>query len=171
VIEKENLISITPFKESRKALSDEEYTNLSPNDIHHLIAGYTDKMTLQELERSDWGEVSSDTSSVIRKSHELRRKPLKDLGVEDLRLLISQQIGLPYLVPLAVKILQANPLISGDFFPGDLLKSALKVNVQFWKERKDLYQDLLMTVSTMSNIPEEISKNVDDFKSFKIEER
>ena len=151
-------------------MSDQEHTNPSSHDVYHLIIGYKNERTLQELERSDWGEIDSDASYVIRRSHELRRKPLKDLEVEDLRLLISQHIGLPYLVPLAIKILQANPLISGDFFPGDLLKSTLKVDVQFWRQRKDLYRDLLTIVSAISHIPEEISKSVDDFKAFKIEE-
>ena len=44
----------------------------------------------------------------------MRRKPLRDLSDEELRLAIGQQIGLKFLVPVALERLVANPLGCGD---------------------------------------------------------
>ena len=86
--------------------------------------------TLEELEDADWGEPSYH-SHLVETCHELRRKPLRDFTIEDLRIMIGQQIGLPFLVPLALDILEQNPLAEGDFFAGDLLYSVFRVRLVF----------------------------------------
>jgi hypothetical protein len=58
--------------------------------------------TLQELEGQDWGD-SDFPSYLVRTCHALRRKPLRDFTVEDLRIMIGQNIGLNYLMPLAIE--------------------------------------------------------------------
>ena len=50
--------------------------------------------------------------------------PLKNLTVENLRLIIGQQISLSYLVPVSLDILQIAPLAQGDMYPDDLLINA-----------------------------------------------
>ncbi len=64
----------------------------------------------------------------------LRKVPLNRLTVEDLRLLIGQGIGLQYLVPIALEFLEVDPLVEGDYFPGDLLKNVLAVKDAYWHE-------------------------------------
>ena len=93
--------------------------------------------TLQELENSDWGEPTYD-SYLVSTVHRLRRKPLKEFTIEDLRILIGQNVGLPYLLPLAIERLEENPLAEGDYYPGDLLKSVLIIEESFWRTRLDL---------------------------------
>jgi hypothetical protein len=46
--------------------------------------------------------------------------------------MIGQEIGLPYLILLALEKLEENILAEGDYYPGDLLKSVAKVNPKFW---------------------------------------
>jgi hypothetical protein len=87
--------------------------------------------SLQELEKQDWGEAPFP-SHLVRTCHALRRKPLRDFTVEDLRIMIGQNISLDYLIPLALEHLQRDPLVAGDFFPGDLLANVLKVKAAFW---------------------------------------
>ena len=65
--------------------------------------------TLQELENSDWGAPNYD-SYLVSSVHRLRRKPLVEFTIEDLRILIGQNVGLPYLLPLALERLEENPL-------------------------------------------------------------
>ncbi|MEL6977907.1 MAG: contact-dependent growth inhibition system immunity protein [Pseudomonadota bacterium] len=77
-------------------------------------------LSLEALERRVWREPSFP-SRLVTTCHRLRRIPIRDLSVEDLRLLIGQSIGLEYLVPLAIERLDEDPLAAGDFFPGDLL--------------------------------------------------
>ena len=50
--------------------------------------------------------------------------------VEDLQIMIGQQIGLPYLVPITLQRLRANVLAEGAFYPGDLLANVLRVDEQ-----------------------------------------
>jgi CDI immunity proteins len=54
--------------------------------------------------------------------------------VEDLRIMIGQNIGLQYLIPLALEHLRKDPLSEGDFYPGDLLKMVLSAEPDFWRE-------------------------------------
>jgi len=107
--------------------------------------------TLDELEGSVWSEPAF-TSSVVIRWHALRRKPLKELSVEDLRLLAGQQIGLDYIVPLARNVLEENPLARGDYYRGDLLMSVLTVEHRFWERRPDLrrrFDDVLSEVDAL----------------------
>lgn len=53
------------------------------------MLNYDLNKTLDELEGETWGEPEFNSSLVIR-CDELRRKPLKDFSVEDLRLMIGQ---------------------------------------------------------------------------------
>jgi hypothetical protein len=62
----------------------------------------------------------------------LRKVPIGQLGGEDLRLLITQGIGLPILVPLAPDLLEAQPLVEGACYRGGLLVSVLQLRDEFW---------------------------------------
>jgi hypothetical protein len=73
----------------------------------------------------------------------LRALPLKQMRIEDLRLLIGQSIGLEFLVPMALDHVEDHPLAAGDFYPGDLLKSVMDVHETFWNGRPDLRQRLV----------------------------
>jgi hypothetical protein len=86
--------------------------------------------SLQELEQSDWGEPTYD-SHLVTTVHRLRRVALREFSVEDLRIMIGQSIGLPYLVPLALQHLRKDPLAEGDFYPGDLLKGCSQSTQRF----------------------------------------
>jgi hypothetical protein len=61
-----------------------------------------------------------------------RRVPLQALSVEQLRLLIEQSQALTYLIPVAVDRLERDPLVAGDFYPGDLLIAVLRA-VERWR--------------------------------------
>ena len=77
--------------------------------------------TLDELE----GVVSEPpqyNSYLVQTCHRLRTKRIGDFDTEDLRIMIGQGIGLPYLLPLALDRLEENPWAAGHMFPGDLLK-------------------------------------------------
>jgi len=77
-------------------------------------------------------------SHVASETRRLRRVPLKELRIEDLRFLIEQGVGLPFLMPMAIAQLEAHPLAAGDLHPGDLLKQVIGVDEPFWVARRDL---------------------------------
>lgn len=93
--------------------------------------------TLEELDGDDWGTPPYD-SSLVKNCYRLRRVPLKDFSIEDLRIMIGQEIGLKYLLPIALVDLEKEPLAEGDFYPGDLLKNVLGVSREFWRQNSEL---------------------------------
>ena len=97
--------------------------------------------SLENLEKDYWGEPDYE-SHLVKTCHQLRKKPLKDFEIEDLRIMIGQNIGLKFLVPIAIEELNENILAEGDYYEGDLLKSVLTSEVEFWSERFDLLEEL-----------------------------
>jgi hypothetical protein len=93
--------------------------------------------TLQELEGEDWGEPTYD-SYVVTTCHRMRRKRICDLTVEELRLAIGQQMGLKFLLPIAIRKLNDDPFVSGDFYPGDLLRNVARAPFEAWAESPEL---------------------------------
>jgi CDI immunity proteins len=98
------------------------------------------RKSLQQLDGQDWGEPTFPTH-LVRECHRLRRVPLRDFTAENLRIMIGQNIGLPYLVPLALELLRADPFTEGDFYKGDLLQSVLRADASFWQRRPDLRKE------------------------------
>lgn len=94
--------------------------------------------TLENLEKDFWGEPSYHSHLVIR-CHELRKLPLENFTTEDLRMMIGQQIGLNYLIPLALEVLTVDLFAEGDFFEGDLLKNVLAIDTDFWNNNKSYW--------------------------------
>lgn len=102
-----------------------------------MQAAFDRGKSLQELEGCDWGEPDYH-SHLVTTVHRLRRQPLKDFSAGDLRICIGQNVGLPFLVPLAVERLEREPLAEGYFYPGDLLNAVLRVEGSFWTGHPDL---------------------------------
>lgn len=97
--------------------------------------------SLENLEKDYWCEPDYE-SHLVKTCHQLRKKPLKEFEIEDLRIMIGQNIGLKFLVPLALEELKENILVEGDYYEGDLLKSVLTSEVSFWIARGDLLDEL-----------------------------
>ena|SRR5438876_11047131 len=87
--------------------------------------------SLEELEGVELGPPSVD-SYLVHTIHRLHKKPIGEFTVEDLRIMIGQGRGLPFLVPLALDSLDLDPFAEGDFYEGDLLKAVLSVGTSFW---------------------------------------
>ncbi|NLR74397.1 contact-dependent growth inhibition system immunity protein [Leeia aquatica] len=102
-----------------------------PNPNHKRRKQLT--QTLTQLERQEWGPAQSSSSLTVS-CHQLRHKPLGQMTVEDLRILIGQDIGLPYLMPLALDTLQNDPLAKGQHYPGDLLCAVLRASSAFYQK-------------------------------------
>jgi hypothetical protein len=110
--------------------------------------------SLQELDGQDWGEATFP-SYLVRTCHALRRKPLRDFTVEDLRIMIGQNFSLEYVVPLALERLQRDPFAAGDFYPGDLLGCVLgRVQPGFWQKRPDLRHAVEEIIAGIPPLPE-----------------
>lgn len=113
-----------------------------------MLAKFDLNKSLQELENCDWGEPTYN-SHLVATCHKLRRIPLKQFNIENLRIMIGQNIGLKFLVPLALKQLHAQPLAQGDFYPGDLLVSLLRIEKKFLRQYPDYCKDIHQIVQTV----------------------
>ena len=93
---------------------------------------------LDDLEGNEWGSVEFN-SSLIEKCYRLRKKPISEFTIEDLRVMIGQQIGLKYLALVALIKLKEDPMVSGDMYSGDLLDAVVSIPMIFWKENQEAY--------------------------------
>ena len=98
---------------------------------------------LETIENKIYPSLSTDEGSyLIKTCNALRKKQLQDFTTEDFRIMIGQGIGLDFLIPLAIEILTENLFAEGDMYEGDLLKSVLNVDTQFWDGHKIYWQSL-----------------------------
>jgi len=118
--------------------------------------------TLEHLEKDVWG---SDTfgSHLTSTIHSLRKKVLNDFTIEDLRITIGQQEGLPYLVPLAIEVLKEDISAEGDFYEGDLLKAVLTVDPKFWKENREYWETVHFLIKSKKQKVKQMEIDTDIF--------
>lgn len=93
--------------------------------------------TIEQLEKENWGDANSVGSSLIQRCLLLRRKPINQFSVEELRLMIGQDIGTQYLLPYALDMLETHPLVDSGLYPGDLLAGVLRLPFEYWVEHPD----------------------------------
>ncbi len=93
--------------------------------------------TIEELEDDRWGEPGYP-SHLVTECHRLRKVKLRLFTIENLRIMLGQDIGSRYLVPIALEHLEVEPFVEGDFYPGDLLCNVLSLPHSFWVDNPDL---------------------------------
>ncbi|MBU2663189.1 hypothetical protein KOI35_06670 [Actinoplanes bogorensis] len=122
--------------------------------------------SLQEIEGNDWGDPQPDATRLISTVLELRRRPIGTLEVEDLRILLGQQVGVEVLVPLALDRLEDDPLAEGDFYPGDLLVSVLRLPAEHWRGHPDQVRRMNDVIAAVP--PEEVDRDLQgDISAFR----
>ncbi|MEO9570587.1 MAG: contact-dependent growth inhibition system immunity protein [Polaribacter sp.] len=88
--------------------------------------------------------------------------------------MIGQDIGLYFLIPLAIGELEKYILVEGDFYEGDLLKMVLMSDVNYWKKEKDnwklicqLFENNKQKIEEFCYQNEEKNKWLVEFDKFK----
>ncbi|MCX4682999.1 contact-dependent growth inhibition system immunity protein [Kitasatospora purpeofusca] len=119
--------------------------------------------SLEELEHDCWPAPSGDETRLVATVLELRRKPVGDLTVEDLRLLIGQSVGLVHLLPLAVDILRGDPLAEGDMYEGDLLAAVLSRGAEVWHRIPGLGEEVRSIVLELTDVPWPLAPRIEEF--------
>lgn len=119
--------------------------------------------TLNELE-GKWAHDTTCDSTLISTCLQLRKKPIGDYSIEDLRIMIGQHIGIQFLVPLAIKTLESNPLSEGDCYPGDLLNSVLHLPHEYWLEHPDQRRRVEDATNSIERIPSCLVAEIERFR-------
>lgn len=122
--------------------------------------------SLEEIERDNWAPPSLDSTGLVKKIHLLRKKPLKDFTIEDLRIIIGQNFSLEYVMPYAIEKLKENILAEGDLYEGDLLNNVLNANTEFWKNNQPLWSSVNNLFESQRHLFDE-EKDLQLLKSFK----
>lgn len=120
-------------------------------------------MTINQLERYTLPEPRLD-SYVASTCHRLRNKPVAEFTTEDLRFMIGQEVGLEWLLPIALEQLEHDPFVEGDLYPGDLLVSVLRIRGGYWQGRAALRSRVESMLRTLQNAPDEVTPAIEQFR-------
>ena len=102
--------------------------------------------TLEQLENDVWPEPDVHTP-LIDTCHRLRKIPIDDLSAGDVRMLMGQQIGVRHLAPVAVRLLDMDPMLDATFYPGDLLTTVLRADASHYRGFPELRNKLVSIAS------------------------
>lgn len=108
--------------------------------------------SIEQLENNIWKELSEYPTELVEKCHQYRKVSILKLSVEQIRLLVSQQIGLEHIIGVALNKLKQNVLAEGDFYAGDLLIAVSKISTDFLNEKKTEYLSLKQIVNLNSDL-------------------
>ena len=106
--------------------------------------------SIEQLENDYWNEPSEFPTGMVERCYRYRRIKIGDLTNEQLRLLISQKIGLEHLTEIALSKLEHNILTEGDMYEGDLLEAVSRIPTEFWFEKLTQFQKLEQLVESNS---------------------
>ena len=102
-------------------------------------------ITIEEHEQVFWGKPPQNATKLVIRVYELRRKPINQFEIEDLRILINQDEAFGLLIPIALEKLKENLFSEGDLYPGDLLNSVLTSKKDFWISNPTLKMEMIGT--------------------------
>jgi len=116
--------------------------------------------SIEQLEKDIWKNPSEFPTDLIEKCYRYRKISIEKLTNEQIRLLISQKIGIEYLIGIALEKLERNVLIECDFYEGDLLVAVSSLPTEFWNENQIEFQNLKTIVERNSElIKNELGEN------------
>ncbi|WP_061443027.1 contact-dependent growth inhibition system immunity protein [Streptomyces sp. CCM_MD2014] len=121
--------------------------------------------SLEQLEDVRWPGPPQDTTALVNAVHELRRRPIGDLRPEDLARLITQDVGLTWLLPLAVRHLRdtAPRQAAGGWYDDDLLYAVVTRGPQVWAKSPELAHELRTAVAMLVDLSRHLRDEVESF--------
>jgi hypothetical protein len=125
-----------------------------PDSYRHAMT------TIEEIEGERWPDPEAGSTVLVSRCHALRRKPLPEFTVEDLRIMLGQQVGVSVLLPLAVDALVRNPLAEGEYYPGDLLSAVLRLPRAAWSDLGSERQRLAAVLAALVTSPDRVDDEV-----------
>jgi hypothetical protein len=81
-----------------------------------------------------WKPESPDSAptGLVRRVRALLEMPITELGAADVGFLLRQNIGVGILLDRALDLLESDPMMETEYYPGDLLCAALRVPPQYY---------------------------------------
>jgi hypothetical protein len=98
--------------------------------------------SLEVLENHTWGNPEAAPTNLVKRCIELSKIPIANFSISDLRLMIGQQFGLTFLIPVALEKLKNDLLAEADYYEGDLLANVLEIDTSFWDKNRSYWIQL-----------------------------
>lgn len=108
--------------------------------------------SIEQLEKDIWKTPSEFPTDMVEKCYRYRKISIAELTDEQIRLLISQQIGTEHIIGIALKKLEKNILTECDFYEGDLLIAVSGLPTEFWNRNKLEFLDFKNLVELNSEL-------------------
>jgi hypothetical protein len=116
--------------------------------------------SIEQLEKDIWKNPSEFPTDLVEKCYRYRKISIAELTDEQIRLLISQKIGIEYLIGIALEKLERNILTECDFYEGDLLVAVSKLPTEFWNKNQTEFLNFKNLVELNSElIKNELGEN------------
>lgn len=111
-----------------------------------------------------WPEPGDDATSVMRAVHRLRQVPVAELDPNGLRMLVAQRVSLTFILPRVFAVLDADPLVAGDFYAGDLLVATLRAADQLGVGARERLREVVgrLRDGSWGHVPAEVWERADD---------
>lgn len=108
--------------------------------------------SIEQLENDVWKNPSEFPTDLVEKCYSYRKISIAELKDEQIRLLISQKIGIEHLIGIALEKLERNILTECDFYKGDLLIAVSGLPTKFWNENQTEFRTLKNIVERNSEL-------------------
>lgn len=128
----------------------------------------TDKIdkakSLQDLE-GVWPEPSRDSTGLVKSIHLLRKRPIGALASDEIARLLAQNIGLEWLMPLAVQILRDTIPATTDnwWYDNELLHAVITRDRSYWVRLPELARFMGETIKMLPEVSEYLRDDIDAF--------
>ncbi|MEU7470709.1 contact-dependent growth inhibition system immunity protein [Streptomyces sp. NPDC044984] len=133
-----------------------------------MLSDIADKThSIEELEGVRWPDPPSDTTSLVRSVHALRKRPVGELSTEETHRLIGQDIGVRRLLPMALEHLRvaAQQEAVSVWLDDDLLSAVVTREGEMWRRRPELARHLDTTIRMLPELSPYVQPEVDAFRS------
>jgi len=94
-------------------------------------------LSLQDLTGRKEGDSEDAPTPMVAAIMGSWKKPLKELSDEEIGRLVVQHYGYPYLLDLVWPKLEADPLLDGGYYPGDILSNLIRADSNIWADRPE----------------------------------
>ncbi|MFC4609081.1 contact-dependent growth inhibition system immunity protein [Streptomyces maoxianensis] len=121
--------------------------------------------SLDEIEGQRWPDPPPNATGLVKAVHRLRKRPIGSLTADELRRLIGQDVGLPWLLPLALETLRdtAPAQAKGGFYDDDLLSAVLTRRSATWRAAPELARELKDILATLTDLSPYIASEAEGF--------
>ena len=108
----------------------------SMRDTGKLETNWESK-SIESLEKKNYGPVPPDESRIVQRLWKLRKVPINEFQIDDIRFMIIQESGLKYLLIKAIDLLKDDLLVEGNYYEGDLLNAVLQIDKENWARLRE----------------------------------